>query len=119
MPNLRLIAVNAAGGAGVNVLATIPSRRVEAMEDEGNNNAPQGFSVQTPLDNFTNNRGLGPGSEPLIIQNSVAQGRGASPIIGLPAQGTAGQFNARAADPLLKNLVSLAAATTVAVTEME
>jgi hypothetical protein len=119
MPNLRLISVNAAGGATVNVVALRWSRRVEAIEDEGNGNSPQGFSTQTPLDNFVSQRGIGPGTEPLIIQNSMSQGGGTGPIIGMPQQGSSSAFNFQAATNILQNVISLGAGTVLAVTEFE
>jgi hypothetical protein len=119
MTNMRLIAVAAAGGLAVNVVATRFCRGVEAIEDEGNNNSPQGFSCQTPTDGFIATRGIGPGTEPLVIQNKIAQGGGQAPVIGMPQQGTAGAFNFRAADNLLQNVISFGAATTLAVTEYD
>jgi hypothetical protein len=115
MPNLRLISVAAAGGIAVNVAATRWCRRVEAIEDEGNGNAPQGFSCQTILDGFVNSRGVGPGTQPLIIQNSMSQGRGQGPIIGIPP----GASQMQVSNNVLQGLISLGAATVVAVTEFD
>src|SRR6185437_7532539 len=111
MPNLRLISVAAAGGVAVNVAATRWCRRVEVIEDEGNGNAPQGFSCQTILDGFVNSRGVGPGTQPLVIQNSMSQGRGQGPIIGIPPG------NEHVSNNVIQGLISLGAATVVAVTE--
>jgi len=44
MPNLRLINLNAAGGALVNVLSSIPARYAEFIEDESV--TPQGLVYQ-------------------------------------------------------------------------
>ena len=113
--NLRLISVNAAGGATVNVAATRWCRRVEAIEDEGNGNAPQGFSYQSIIDNFTNVRSVGPGTEPVIIQNSESQGRGQGPIIGVPP----GASQMQVSNNILQGVISLGAATVLAVTEFD
>lgn len=117
--NMRLIAVAAAGGAPVTVASTRWWRRAEAIEDEGNNNTPQGFSAQTPLDGFVTPRGVGPGIEPLVIQNSMSQGGGLGPIMGMPQQGSSGSPFFQAATNLLQNVISLGAATVLAVTEFE
>src|SRR5579864_4762879 len=46
MPNLRLINLNVAGGAQVNVFSSIPARYAEFIEDESV--TPQGLVYQVP-----------------------------------------------------------------------
>jgi hypothetical protein len=108
MPNLRLIALNAAGGAQVSVLATRWTRRVEIIEDEAT--TPQGLIYQVPDDAFVGTYQVGPATEPLILENPTAQGRGAGPIQGAPAQGFTG---APAATTLFKATSATAAATNI------
>lgn len=117
MGTIRLISLNAAGGAQVAVLSTIVARYADFIEDES---VPaQGLIYQSPEDNFVGTYQVGPGTEPLKLQNDMAQGRGASPLIGMPTQGSAGAPNFRTADTLLKATSASAVATKIRVRERE
>lgn len=117
MPNLRLINLNAAGGAQVNVLSSIPARYAEFIEDESV--TPQGLVYQVPEDGFAGTYQVGPGTEPIKLQNDMSQGRGHSPLLGMPAQNSPGAFNFRPADTLLKATSATASTTKIRVRERE
>lgn len=117
MPNLRLIALNAAGGAQVAVLASRWCRRVEIIEDEATQ--PQGLTYQVPDDNFVGTYTVGPATEPLILENPTAQGGGLGPIQGEPQQGSAGSPFFQAATTLFKATSASAAATNIRFRETE
>ncbi|HLJ25319.1 MAG TPA: hypothetical protein VKY85_01265 [Candidatus Angelobacter sp.] len=117
MPAERLIALNAAGGAQVAVLSTIPARYADFMEDESV--APQGLIYQSPEDGFAGTYQVGPATEPLVLANDVARGRGHSPLLGAGQQSSSGAFNFRAADTLLKATSSTQVTTKIRVRERE
>jgi hypothetical protein len=117
MPNLRLINLNAAGGPLVIVVSSIPARYAEFIEDESV--TPQGLVYQVPEDSFVGTYQVGPGTEPIKLQNDMSQGRGHSPLLGLPAQNSAGAFNFRPADILLKATSATASTTKIRVRERE
>jgi hypothetical protein len=120
MPATRLIAINNSGGALTTINVSIPCRRMEIVEDaSANAGAKQGLIFQWLLDGFANTYQAAAGDEPLVIQNSMTQGRGQGPLLGLPQQNTPGAFNFRAADPVIKVKSSSANPTTVRVTEFE
>jgi|SRR5215469_6447306 len=116
MPNLRLISLNVAGGAQVNVLSSIPARYAEFIEDESV--TPQGLVYQVP-DGFAGTYQVGPGTEPIKLQNDMSQGRGHSPLLGMPAQNSPGAFNFRPADTLLKATSASPSRTKIQLTERE
>lgn len=116
MPNLRLISLNAAGGAQVVVTATRWCRRVEVIEDESG--IPQGLIYQSPDDNFTGVYQVGAPTEPLVFENPTAQGGGLGPLLGFPQQGSSGAFNFQAASTLFK-ATSANAATKIRFRETE
>lgn len=124
MPKTRLITVNGNAGLYVDVLASINSRRVEVVEDEGNGNNPQGLSYKQLNDStvaaggFTDVFTLSPGVEPIVLGNSVPQGGGFGATVGFPAN-TDSHGNAIAATKLLSLLSMTAAGTVVRVTEYE
>lgn len=110
---LRIIALNAAGGAQVVVNATIGCRRVEIIEDESVQ--PQGLIFQSIEDNFVNTRQVSPATEPVILGNAVGQGGGISPLLGLgPQLSTQGPV----ASKLWQGTSATAATTKIAVTEI-
>ncbi len=122
MPATRLIALNGSGGAFVAVLSTIPARRVMVREDEAA--ASVGLQFQKPDDNFTNLYTVGvvgtPDQQQIVLPDPVVTSlRGAGRLLGLPAQGSAGAFNYRAADTYIKLRSKAAGATTVRVVEEE
>lgn len=117
MPNLRQISLNASNGAFVNILATLPATRYEAMEDEAGNT--QGIQVQTPLDNFVSTNTFSFGSEPVKIPSDAAVIGRPGRVWGFPAQGQAGAFNFRAADTLMSARSNGAAGTTLRFIEWE
>jgi len=118
MSSVRLIALNAAGGAAVTVLSSIPARRAEIIED-GSISVPTGLIYTSMKDGFKTTFQVAPQTEPIILQNSVAVGNNQGPLLGLPQQNSAGAFNFRAADPLLKATSATAATTAIRVTEDE
>lgn len=116
MPNLRQISLNANNGAFVDVLATINVAKLEIMEDEAG--ATQGVQIKSMLDNFVTTNVLSFGSEPALIPHPShypLKGR----LLGMPAQGTTGAFNAIAATKLVSLRSNGGAATTVRVIEYE
>ena len=116
MPALRQIALNGTGGAVVNVLATVPSRLIEVMEDESV--STEGLQVSSVLDNFATVNTFSFGSEPVTIPNQFhyeALGR----LLGMGAQGVVGAFNYRAADKILQLRSATATTTLVRVLENE
>ncbi len=115
MPNVRLITLPAKGSAPVTINASIAVRRVEIIEDEAA--TPQGLIFQSQKDNFVSTNTVGPSTEPIILGNPVAQGRGASPILGYPAYNSGG--SAIAATPLFKATSATATPTTIRFTEDE
>jgi hypothetical protein len=120
MPAMRLIAVNNNAGALTTVNVSIPCRRMEVVEDaSANGGAKQGLIYQWLFDGFAVTYQAAAGDEPLIIQNSMTQGRGQGPLLGLPLQNAPGAFNFRAADPVIKVKSSSANPTTLRVTEFE
>ena len=116
MPRLRQIAVNGNAGAFVDVLASIPARSVEILEDEGT--APQGLQVKSVLDNFATTNVFTFGSEPIQIPN-VSRYPMFGPILGWPAQGVSGAFNFTAAKKIVSLLSNSVTPTTVRVIENE
>jgi hypothetical protein len=116
MPRLRQISLNGNAGAFVNILATIPTRSIELMEDEAT--APQGLQVQGPLDGFATTNVFSFGSEPIQIPNMLRY-PSAGPSLGFPVQGVSGAWNFRAADKLVSARSNGAAATTLRFIENE
>jgi hypothetical protein len=114
--NVRLIPLNAAGGAMVQVLATRWVRRMDIIED-GSIAVPTGLIYMSILDNFTTVFQVAPQTEPIILQNSMSQGRGVGPILGFPAQ-TGGQATG-VASKVFQATSATAAATTIRVTEFD
>lgn len=117
MPNQRLIALNGNAGAFVDILATVPVRSYQAMEDEAN--APVGIQVKSPLDSFTNVNVFSFASEPIVIPSDASVNARPGKIWGGPAQGQAGAFNFRAADKLLSSRSNAAGGTTLRFIEYE
>lgn len=117
MANLRQISLNANNGLFVDILATLPATRYEAMEDEAA--ATQGIQVKTPLDNFATTNVFSFASEPVKVPSDAAAIGRPGKIWGLPAQGQAGAFNFRAADKLMSALSDGAAGTVLRFIEWE
>lgn len=115
MPNVRLIPLNASGGAFVTINASIPCRRVELMEDEAT--TPQGLIYQSVMDNFVTTNTVGPSTEPVILGNVIAIGNAKGPVLGYPVYSSGG--SSIAATPLVKVKSGGAAVTTLRVTEYE
>jgi hypothetical protein len=107
---LRQIALNNNAGAFIDILATGPTRQVEMMEDEAA--ATQGLQVKSLLDNFVTVNTFTFPSEPLTIPNILRYPAG-GPLIGMNAQGVAGNFNFRAADKLVSARSNGGAGTTL------
>lgn len=61
------------------------SRRVE-IEEDANGGTQSGLLVKFPDDNFTNVIGYSPDQQPVILGSVPAEGKGAGPLIGIPAQ---------------------------------
>jgi hypothetical protein len=116
MANVRLISVNATGGAQVTVNASGAVCRFEVIEDESV--TPQGLVYQIERDRFVGTYQLAPSTQPIIEQNSLRAGRGSSRQLGLPQQGSVGDYGFQAATPLFK-VVSVALATKIRFTEDE
>lgn len=112
-PVNRLVAVNGSGGAFVSILASIPCRRMEIIEDDSV--TAQGLDYQLPNDNFATTFDVTAAHEPIVLGNVVAAGHGAGPVLGYPAQRTAGE--SIAADTVIKLRSKTVTATTVRVTE--
>lgn len=116
MANQRLIALNGTGGAFVNIAATVSVRLIEAKEDEGG--STEGIQVMSSMDNFATINTFSFASEPISIPDPLAyplKGR----LIGMPAQGQAGAFNAIPATTILSARSDAAAGTTLRVAEYE
>lgn len=117
MPNQRQIALNGSAGAFVDILATVPVTRYEALEDEGG--ATQGIQVKTPLDNFSTTNVFSFGSQPIQLPNFEGTAGRVGKLLGMPAQGVVGAFNARAADKILSARSNGGAGTTLRFIEYE
>lgn len=117
MPNLRQIVLNGNAGAFVDILATVTPTRWEAMEDEAA--ATTGLQVKTALDNFATTNTFSFGSEPIQSRNFTRDAGRVGTLLGLPAQGVSGAFNARAADKLASMRSNAAGGTTVRFIEYE
>lgn len=113
MPALRQIALNNNAGAFVDILATIPVSRFEAMEDEGT--ATQGIQVKSLLDNFATTNTFTFGSEPIQVPNFATWDHFRK-LLGVPAN-----FNpfATSATKLLSARSNGAAGTTLRFIEYE
>lgn len=115
--NIRLIALNAAGGAQVVVSATRWCRRIEVIEDEAT--TPQGLIFNSPDDGFAQLYQVGPGTEALIFDNSMSQGRGQGPIYGQPVQNSSGAPQFIAATTLFKATSATATTTKIRFREVD
>ncbi|MGH9475452.1 MAG: hypothetical protein ACRD1C_03865 [Terriglobales bacterium] len=110
----RLIALNGNAGAFTQILASIPARSVQIVED--GSVAGQGLEVQFPADGYATTDTYATGI-PITIE-----GAGHDGICGLPAQNAANgaaAFNYRAADVYCQARSATATATTVRVVESE
>lgn len=83
-PRTRKVALNGSAGAYVAIVATIPARRVEIVEDGAA--AAQGIAYQLPDDNFTATYNVLAAFEPIVFGSEVAKGIGAGKILGWPTQ---------------------------------
>jgi hypothetical protein len=115
MPKTILYSLNSNAGAFTAIPSTIPSRRVEIIEDEAT--APQGIQYTLPNDNFVQQYVLNPGTEPIVLGNVLAHGHGYGPVLGLPAQNSGG--SSIPAATYIKMRSNTATATNVRVTEFE
>jgi hypothetical protein len=91
-PKRTIYAINAAGGAIVAIPATAASRKVVITECPPGggtfndaNFAPQGLNYQLPNDGFVTIYPLLP-ADSLVLGNLIAEGKGAGPLQGYPAQ---------------------------------
>jgi hypothetical protein len=123
MPASRLIALNNNAGAFVDVLSTIPARRVYVREDESVTS--KGLQYLKPDDNFATTYTVGtpgtPDQQQITLPDPANIGlRGNGRLIGMPAQGQVGAFNRIAATKLcsLRSKDGVAG-TTVRVVEVE
>jgi hypothetical protein len=83
----------------VNILATLPTRNIEAKEDEAL--STEGLQVRSYVDNFATLNTYSFASEPLLLPDPEAyplKGR----LVGWPVQGQAGAFNYIAAPTLMQ-----------------
>jgi hypothetical protein len=108
------IAINATGGATVDVTCSMHCRKM-IIEEDPNNGAAQGIVYSLPDDNFVSQKKLGSG-EQLILGNTVAHQNNAGPIVGNPQYNSGG--NTVPATVVAK-LVSQALATSYRKTEVE
>ena len=119
MPKTTLYPLNTNAGAFTSIPSTIPARRVEVREDDSA--TTQGLQYQKPDDNFTATYNVGTSGSPdqpqIVLGNPVAQGHGASPLLGLPAQSTGG--SSIPATTYLKVRSRTATTTTIRVVEYE
>lgn len=106
------VVVPAAGAGYADVVATIPARMVDFLEDP-NNGGGVGIHYKEPRDGFVAIKTLKAG-ETLTIGNAVAQGNGAGPIVGMPAQ-----TNPTVAATVLLKIESVGAQTKYRITETE
>lgn len=121
MANTRLINVNGSGGAYVAVSATMPTRRVEIIEDgSANGGTGQGLAYQfddgstTP---FVTVYTIEPQTEPIVLGEIVANLGGFGRIVGRGPDASGGYTLAAT---LLINLKSATTtATVVRVTEFD
>lgn len=95
---LRQISLNASSGAFVDILATGPTRSIEAMEDEANGTA--GIQVKSLMDNFATINTFSFGSEPVQVAN-ISRYPDSGSLLGLNAQNTSEAFNYTAATKLI------------------
>jgi hypothetical protein len=84
---VRLVAINGNGGAFTVIRATTLCRRVEIIEDfSANAGVGQGIQYQVPNDGttagFTTTLSVAPQTEPIILQDTVAEARGRGAFIG-------------------------------------
>ena len=125
MPKTRLIAVNGSGGAFVTVLATIPCRRVEIVEDgSANAGVTQGLAYQFDDDSTTpftttyyNIPTAANPSEPIVLGNTIPMSAGYGTIVGRGPDASGGQT--LAATQLINLKSATTTATAVRVTEFE
>jgi len=105
----------------VDILATLPATRLRIREDDAA--APVGIQLKTLVDNFgtTNVYAVSATltSEPVEIPPTQAVSGRRGAILGFPAQGQSGAFNARAADKLVSARSNAAGATTLRFEEFE
>lgn len=92
---VRLVTLNGTGGAFVVVRATTLCRRVEILEDfSANAGVGQGLQFQLPNDGtvagFTTTFTIAPQTEPIILQETVAEARGRGAFIGNGADASGG-----------------------------
>lgn len=117
MPNLRLVPLPGNASAFVDLLATSAPTRWSGMEDEAA--ATTGLQVKGSLDNFATINTFSFGSEPVMSRDFTKDSGRIGTLLGLPAQGLAGAFNARAADKLASMRSNGAGGTTVRFIEYE
>jgi hypothetical protein len=114
--NLRQINLNSNAGAFVDILATLPVRKFDFMEDESG--ATQGLQVKSLLDKFATTNVFSFNDEPLAIPDAQRY-PALGPILGMNSMGQAGAFNFRAADKLISVRSNGAAGTILRFTEYE
>lgn len=116
MPRLRQVALNGNAGSFVDILATIPCRQLEMMEDEAA--ATTGLQIKSILDGFATTNVFTFGSEPLQIPN-IQRYPALGPLLGVPVQNGTGNFNSIAATKLVSARSNAAGGTTLRVVESE
>ncbi|SRR6266496_38067 len=116
MPATRLIAINGSGGAFVDILATSACSQFQIQEDDAATR--QGLQVKTLLDKCASLNSYATTAQPIDVPNPHKYGIN-GPLLGLPAQGTSGAFNYRAADKLASVRSLSATATTIRFIEHE
>jgi hypothetical protein len=115
--NSRLIPLNGNAGAFLNVLATVPVRRVKLIEDDAA--AATGFQYLSFEDNFVSTNVVAAAHEPITLPDATALAGLPGATVGFPAQGVSGAFNFRAADKILSVRGNAAGVTTLRVEEYE
>ncbi len=112
----RLVAINGSAGAFVQILATIPCRRMTVIEDySANAGVGQGLQYQLPGDNFTQVFSIAPQTEPIDLEDEGYNG-GPGSILG-NGPGFITGFGPTTGTPLINVRSASATATIVRVTE--
>ena len=119
MPATRLVNINGSAGAFVDILSTIPSRRVDMREDESVTN--QGLAYKKYDDSFITIYTVGtpgpPDQAQVTLGTPFAFGPDTGGIKGWPAQSSGG--STRAADRYLSVRSKSVTATVVKISEYE
>jgi hypothetical protein len=112
----RLVNLNGSGGAFVQILATIPCRKMTAIEDySANAGVGQGLEYQLPGDDFTQVFSIAPQTEPIVLEDQSYEGGPGSMLGNGPGFITG--FGETTGTPLINLRSATATATVVRITE--